>query len=50
MLRRGVAYQDLGADHFERRDRARLASLESLLSWWLARLDRQIVALAPLFP
>jgi len=26
MLRRGVAYQDLGADHFERRDRARLAA------------------------
>jgi transposase len=26
MLRRGVVYQDLGADHFERRDRSRLAA------------------------
>ena len=26
MLRRGVAYQDLGADHFERSDRTRVAA------------------------
>jgi transposase len=26
MLRRGVVYQDLGADHFERRDRTRIAA------------------------
>ena len=26
MLRRGVAYADLGADHFDRADRTRLAA------------------------